>query len=245
MKKNLVWVFVLCSVSTIVSANQTTQSSFGVSLVVKESALVSAPNKHDQQVLMWFPQDARPQSLQSLGVASLDQLNDAQLRPYSMEALLKGPQAQEVAEFMSTHGERFHPYSLLSLSHYFLRQNDPKRALFWYYAFQFRGSFDALRASDDQAGKRFFVLKQTAKAQDLSLLAQQEKDLARYAAQNAFAWDGLSPCAYHPLWLSDRPQDSSPAFLDQTPQHCALLPLDQAWAQANRQGVLKEVLSGL
>lgn len=148
---------------------------------------------------------------------------------------------------ITNHSDQYAPPVFYLISH-ILFQNDQKdSALFWFYAGQLRGRFDANRCTDKTAVQAITVLNQRYGAM-INPYAFQDTEKLKRIIDKVIEWDTHTPHNYDHRWINLSGMDAIQASLaalenSNEPQKPLSLPEDQ-WPHIHKQ-TQEEYLQGL
>lgn len=121
---------------------------------------------------------------------TVDQLlgSDAQARQRAVAKVQDQPQ-------------RYAPPVFYALSEALLAQKEPERAMFWFYAGQLRGRFDANRCADVSARAAIGALNERF-GRPVNRFAFQNLELLKKTVSEVVEWDRKTPHDYDHRWIN-------------------------------------------
>ena len=129
--------------------------------------------------------------------------------------------------------QRYAPPVLYALSHVLLQQGQSEQAMFWFYAGQLRGRYDANRCADASARQAIGVLNERYGG-PINQYAFRHLPQLEKTVQEVIAWDRRTPHDYDHRWINLHGMDAFGASSDRGEAKALSLPEAQ-WAAIAEQ----------
>ena len=99
------------------------------------------------------------------------------------------------------HPEKFNPPALYFLSYVLFQDGRKDEAMFWFYAGQLRGRYDANRCADESANTAVQQLNEQI-GPYINPYAFQDLDKLKKTVADVMAWDNTTPYLYDHRWIN-------------------------------------------
>lgn len=121
----------------------------------------------------------------------------------AMDALIGDDSARQAAmvEEILAHPEKFNPPVLYMVSYVLFKQGRKDEGMFWFYAGQLRGRFDANRCADVSARSAVQDLNEKI-GPYVNPYAFEDLDKLKQTVAKVMAWDEVTPHLYDQRWIN-------------------------------------------